>query len=147
MVIALLAVLGVNLIVLVAFAAIVNTRKRWVKRQPGAFRGSIKVASGEIDGISPKSGRGYGHWVRDVLVWAEAPLRFRNELVRTDRLDDRGVVAAAFPGSRRAGVLDRCRARRVGLHRRVRGRPAVRNAVAAGHRRDHDLHRRGRRSA
>jgi hypothetical protein len=89
MVIALLAVLGVNLIVLVAFAAIVNTRKRWVKRQPGAFRGSIKAASGEIDGLSPKWRRGYGYWVRDVLVWTEAPLRFRNELVPTDRLDER----------------------------------------------------------
>jgi hypothetical protein len=93
MLIALLAVLGVDLIVLVAFAAIVITRKRWVKRQPGAFRGSIKVASGEIDGLSPKWRRGSGHWVRDVLVWTEAPLRFRNELVPTDRLDERGVVA------------------------------------------------------
>jgi hypothetical protein len=88
MLIALLAVLGVNLIVLVAFAAIVLGRKRWVKRQPGAFRGSIKVASGEIDGLSPKWRRGYGRWVRDVLVWTKAPFLFRNELVATDTLDE-----------------------------------------------------------
>ena len=88
MLIALLAVLGVNLIVLAAFAASVLGRKRWVKRQPGAFHGSIKVASGEIDGLSPKWRRGYGHWVRDILVWTKAPFLFRNELVLTDRLDE-----------------------------------------------------------
>jgi hypothetical protein len=88
MVIALLAVLGVDLAVLVAFAAVVITRKRWVKRQPGAFRGVIRVAGGEVDGLGPKWGRGYGHWVRDVLVWTKAPFLFRNELVPSDRLDE-----------------------------------------------------------
>ena len=88
MLIALLAVLGVNLAVLVAFAATVISRKRWVKRQPGAFRGVIRVASGEVDGLREKWGRGYGHWVRDVLVWTKAPFLFRNELVPTDRLDE-----------------------------------------------------------
>jgi hypothetical protein len=88
MLIALLAVLGVDLIVLVAFAAVVITRKRWVKRQAGAFRGVIRVAGGEVDGLRPKWGRGYGHWVRDVLVWTKAPFLFRNELVPTDRLDE-----------------------------------------------------------
>ena len=88
MLIALLAVLGVDLIVLVAFAALVISRKRWVKRQPGVFRGVIRVASGEVDGLRPKWGRGYGHWVRDILVWTKAPFLFRNELVPTDRLDE-----------------------------------------------------------
>ena len=88
MLIALLAVLGVNLIVLVAFAALVISRKRWVKRQPGVFRGVIRVADGEVDGLRPKWGRGYGLWVRDVLVWTKAPFLFRNELVPTDRLDE-----------------------------------------------------------
>ena len=88
MLIALLAVLGVDLIVLVAFAAVVITRKRWVKRQAGAFRGVIRVAGGEVDGLRPKWGRGYGHWVRDVLVWTKAPFLFRSELVPTDRLDE-----------------------------------------------------------
>jgi hypothetical protein len=86
MLIALLAVLGVNLIALVAFAALVISRKRWVKRQPGAFRGVIRVAGGEVDGLRPKWGRGYGHWVRDVLVWTKAPFLFRNDLVPTDSL-------------------------------------------------------------
>jgi hypothetical protein len=71
MLIALLAVVGVDLIVLVALAAFVFGRKRWVKRQPGAFRGVIRVAGGEVDGLGPKWGRGYWHWVRDVLVWTK----------------------------------------------------------------------------
>jgi len=28
--------------------------------------------------------RGYGHWVRDVLVWTKARLLFRNEILATD---------------------------------------------------------------
>jgi hypothetical protein len=95
MLIALLAVLGVDLIVLVAFAAFVLVRKRWVKRQPGAFRGVIRIASGEIDGLRPKWGRGYGHWVRDVLVWTKRPFLFRNELVAADELQEH---RPALPG-------------------------------------------------
>lgn len=89
MLFALLAVLGVDLIVLVALAALVFSRKRWVKRQPGAFRGVIRVDSGEVDGLRSKWVRGYGRWVRDVLVWTKAPLLLRNELVAVDGLDER----------------------------------------------------------
>jgi hypothetical protein len=114
MVIALLAVLGVDLIVVVAFAAIVISRKRWVKRRPGAFRGVIRVADGEVDGLRSKWGRGYGHWVRDVLVWTKAPFLFRNDLVATDSVeeqrsarkdevkrlgDDPGVISVAAGGA------------------------------------------------
>jgi hypothetical protein len=94
MLIALLAVLGVDLIVVVALLALVLSRKRWVKRQPGAFRGAIRVTTGEIDGLGPKWHRGYGHWVRDVLVWTKAPMLFRNELVP---IDDVGEPSAAGP--------------------------------------------------
>jgi hypothetical protein len=54
MLIALLAVLGVDLIVLVALAAFVFARKRRVKRQPGAFRGVLRVASGAVDGLADR---------------------------------------------------------------------------------------------
>src|SRR3954453_4821752 len=87
MLIALLAVLGVDLIVIVVFVAFVLSRKRWVKRQPGSFHGVIRVSRGEIDGLRSKWGRGYGRWVRDVLVWTKAPFFFRNELVPVDGLD------------------------------------------------------------
>ena len=87
MLIALLALLGVNLIVIVVLLAFVLSRKRWVKRQPGSFRGVIRVSSGEVDGLRTKWGRGYGRWVRDVLVWTKAPFFFRNELVAVDGKD------------------------------------------------------------
>jgi hypothetical protein len=86
MVVALLALLGVNLIVIVALMALVISRKRWVRRQPGTFAGRIRAADGEVDGVGPKWRRGYGRWVRDVLVWTKAPFMFRNELVPVDAL-------------------------------------------------------------
>ena len=88
MLIALLAVLGVNLIVIVALLASVISRKRWVGHQPGSFQGAVRVAGGELDGFSSKWKRGYGRWVRDVFVWTKAPFLFRNELVATDRLGE-----------------------------------------------------------
>lgn len=86
MLIALLAVLGVDLIALVALAAFVFSRKRWVTHQPGAFRGAIRVARGDVDGLSTKWHRGYGRCVRDVLVWTRGPFLFRNELAAADRI-------------------------------------------------------------
>jgi hypothetical protein len=86
MLIALLAVLGVDLIVIVVLLAAVVSRKRWVRRQPTAFAGRIRTADGEFDGFGPKWKRGYGRWVRDVLVWTKGPFLFRNELVPVDAL-------------------------------------------------------------
>jgi hypothetical protein len=88
MIVALLVVLGVDLIVVIAFAAVVIARRRWVKQQPGDFKGAIRVANGDVDGLGPKWKRGHGRWVRDVLVWTKAPLLFRNELVPVDGLGD-----------------------------------------------------------
>ncbi|MDA0167274.1 DUF2550 family protein [Solirubrobacter ginsenosidimutans] len=95
MLIALLAVLGVDLIVVVALLALVLSRKRWVKRRPGAFHGAIRVTGGAIDGLGPKWHRGYGHWVRDVFVWTKAPMLFRNALIPIDGADE---PQAARPG-------------------------------------------------
>ncbi|HYI35285.1 MAG TPA: DUF2550 family protein [Thermoleophilaceae bacterium] len=93
MVVALLAVLGVDLVVVALLLAGVLTRKRWVKHQPGSFRCTVRLTSGEIDGIGPKWKRGYGRWVRDVFVWTKAPLLFRNELVPSDGVDERRPAA------------------------------------------------------
>ena len=57
-----------------------------MSHQPGAFKGAIRVVEGEVSGLGPKWKRGYGRWVRDVLVWTKAPLLFRNELVAVDGL-------------------------------------------------------------
>jgi hypothetical protein len=67
MLIALLAVLGVNLWVIVVLLAVVLTRKRWVSHQPGAFRGAIRVIEGDVPGLKAKWRRGYGRWVRTFL--------------------------------------------------------------------------------
>lgn len=88
MLIALLAVLGVDLIVIVAIAAFVIGRHRWVKRQPGAFRGAIRVETGELDGLGEKWRPGYGHWVHDVLVWTKGPLLLSNHIMATDAVDE-----------------------------------------------------------
>jgi hypothetical protein len=86
MLIALLIALGVDLIVVVAFAVFVFGRRRWLKRQPGEFAGAVRVSGGDIDGLGSKRKRGSGRWVRDVLVWSKGPFMNRNELVPVDRL-------------------------------------------------------------
>jgi hypothetical protein len=96
MVIALLALLGVDLIVIVALLVVVASRRRWVARQPGAFKGALRVVDGEVPGLGVKWRRGSGRWVRDALVWTRAPLQFRNELVAIDELA--GEARAAEPG-------------------------------------------------
>jgi hypothetical protein len=94
MVIAVLALLGVNLVVIVMFFGSVLARKRWVNGQPGVFRGAIRLDDGELDGIAPKWRRGYGHWVRDVLVWTKGPFLFRNELLPADGVEGQRPAAA-----------------------------------------------------
>ncbi|WP_244927958.1 DUF2550 family protein [Nocardioides sp. W7] len=89
MLIALLALLGVDLAVLLVFLAFVLARERWVKKRPGAFKGAIRLADGDLDGFAPKWRRGYGHWVRDVLVWTKAPFLLRNELIPADDLEEK----------------------------------------------------------
>lgn len=96
MLIALLAVLGVNLIVIVVLLGAMLGRRRWVSHQPGAFKGAIRTVDGEVPGVGPKWKRGYGRWVRDVLVWTKAPSLFRNDLVAVDELA--GAARAAGPG-------------------------------------------------
>src|SRR3954447_1376373 len=87
MLIALLAVLGVDLVVVVVLVAGVVSRKRWVMRRPGAFRAAIRVTAGEIDGLRRKWHRGCGRWVGDILVWTKPQFLFRNELVAIEGVD------------------------------------------------------------
>ncbi len=86
MLIALLLVLGVDLVVIVAFVVAVVARKRWIRQRAGVFRGAMRVADGEIDGLRATWSRGYGRWVRDVLVWSKAPFLFRTQLLAVDEL-------------------------------------------------------------
>jgi hypothetical protein len=92
MLIALLAVLGVDLIVIVVLLGGVLLRRRWVSRQPGAFKGAIRVVDGEVPRLAGKWRRGYGRWVRDVLMWEKPPL-FRGVPVPVLSLAGLGRVA------------------------------------------------------
>jgi Protein of unknown function (DUF2550) len=96
MLIALLAVLGVDLVVTVVLLAILLTRRRWVSHRPGAFKGAIRVTEGDVPALKAKWKHGYGRWVRDILVWTNAPLLFWNELIPADALA--GKARAAGPG-------------------------------------------------
>ncbi|MCX5562879.1 DUF2550 family protein [Streptomyces sp. NBC_00038] len=95
MLVALLAVLGVDLIVILAFLTAVLLRRRWVRRQTGASKSAIRVVQGDVPGLSVKWRRGYGQWIRDILVWYGAPLLFRSEFVPADSLAGQDRVAEA----------------------------------------------------
>jgi Protein of unknown function (DUF2550) len=84
MLIAVLVLLGVDLIVLLVLAVIAVARRRWLKRQSGQFVGAIRVTEGESHGLRTKWKRGSGRWVRDVFVWNKAPFMLRSELIPVD---------------------------------------------------------------
>lgn len=81
MVIALLAVLGVDLLTIAVLLGLVIARKRWARRQPGAFNAAIRTVQGDVPGLASKWRRGYRRWVRGVLVWERNPFLFRNLFV------------------------------------------------------------------
>ena len=93
MIIALLAVLGVDLIVIVILVVVLLFRRRWVSHQPGAFKGAIR-SDGDVPGFKSKWKRGYGRWVSNVLVWTKAPFLFRNELLVAEPRPDESRTAA-----------------------------------------------------
>lgn len=51
MIVALLAVLGVDLLVIVILPGVMFGRRRWVSHQPGALKGAIHVVDGEGSGL------------------------------------------------------------------------------------------------
>jgi hypothetical protein len=90
MLIALLAVLGVELLVIVVLLGAVIARRHWVVKQPGVFKGAIRTGSGAVDGVSATWGRGYGRWIQDVLVWTKAPFLLRNVLLASTGVEAEG---------------------------------------------------------
>jgi len=93
MLIALLIALGVNLAVIIFLASLVIGRRRWLKRQPGTFTGAIRASEGDVEGLSSEWKRGTGRWVRDVLVWSQAPFMYQNDLLPIDGIAGRRVAA------------------------------------------------------
>lgn len=102
MLIALLAVLGVDLVTIVCLIAILLSRRAWVSRQLGAFKAPIRVTDGEVPGLRRKWKRGFGRWVGGVLVWAKAPSLLWNEFVEADRIaaGTREAVRETVPGDK-----------------------------------------------
>ncbi len=84
--IALLLVLGVDLVVVLVLVLLVIGHNRWLEKQPGQFAGAIRVSSGEVNGLRSKWARGSGRWVRDVLVWNGAPMKLRNHVIGIDEI-------------------------------------------------------------
>jgi cyanate permease len=72
MLIALFAVLGVDLVVIMVLVGVL-ARRRWVSDEPGAFGEAIRITGGGVPGLGTRWMRGYGRWVREILVWARAP--------------------------------------------------------------------------
>lgn len=131
MVIALLALLGVDLVVIVVLAASVAGRRRWLKRQPGAFFGAVRVSHGELDGLGTKWRPGCGRWVREVFVWEKGPFMFRTVLIPVDEpAGDR----TATPGEvKRLGKDPAVTEMQVGSSRiEVAARPADRGLMVDG---------------
>jgi hypothetical protein len=90
---------GVDLIVIVAFFGVVLSRRRWVGRQPGAFKGAVRVVDSEVPGWAP-SGSG-AMTAGSVTRWS-GPRRRCWQPLRRHRLDrDKGAGRAARkPGCR-----------------------------------------------
>jgi len=89
-----LVLLGVDLAVIVMLTAAVILRRRSITGRRGAFKGMLRVAEGEVDGLSEEWKTGYGHWVRNVLVWDMSPFFLRTRLIPVDGTDVSGIHCA-----------------------------------------------------
>jgi hypothetical protein len=84
----------VDLAAVIVLTAVYMQRRRCVTGRRGAFKGKLRVVEGEIPGLSSSWSAGYGHWVRDVLVWEKAPLLWRTKAIPVDGTDVSGIHGA-----------------------------------------------------
>src|SRR5262245_45555672 len=84
----------VDLAAVIALTAVYMRRRRCVTGRRGAFKAKLRVVEGEVPGLSPEWKTGYGHWVRDVLVWDAAPFLWRTKLIPVDGTDVSGIHGA-----------------------------------------------------
>jgi hypothetical protein len=91
---ALVILLAVDLAAMLVLTAACIRRRRCVTRRRGAFKGKLRVVEGDVPGLSSRWNTGYGHWVRDVLVWDVAPFLWRTRLIPVDGTDVSGIHAA-----------------------------------------------------
>lgn len=95
MLIALLAVLGVDLIVIAAIALAQIGRRRWLARR-GAFPARVWLVQGKSDELSEKKRMGRARWIRNVLVFSPAPFFVSNNILLIDGVQ--GAPRPAPPG-------------------------------------------------
>jgi hypothetical protein len=84
----------VDLAAVVALTAVYMRRRQCVTGRRGAFKGKLRVVDGEVPGLSTSWKTGYGHWVRDVLVWDTAPFLWRTKVIPVDGTDVSGIHGA-----------------------------------------------------
>jgi hypothetical protein len=74
MIIALLIALGVSLWVVLALVALMVLRRRWLRRQPGAFPCAIRSVQGETPRVGGRRWRrGWGRRWDGLLAWDPMP--------------------------------------------------------------------------
>ena len=91
---AVVILLLVDLAAVVALTAAYMRRRQCVTGRRGAFKGKLRVVDGEVPGLSTSWKTGYGHWVRDVLVWDTAPFLWRTKVIPVDGTDVSGIHGA-----------------------------------------------------
>ena len=91
---AVVILLLVDLAAVVALTAAYMRRRQCVTGRRGAFKGKLRVVEGEVPGLSASWKTGYGHWVRDVLVWDTAPFLWRTKAIPVDGTDVSGIHGA-----------------------------------------------------
>jgi hypothetical protein len=94
MTVALVILLLVDLAALIVLTAAYMRRRGCVTGRRGAFKGKLRVVEGEVPGLSSNWSTGYGHWVRDVLVWDMAPFLWRTRVIPVDGTDVSGIHGA-----------------------------------------------------
>jgi hypothetical protein len=91
---ALVLLLLVDLAAMLVLTAAYMRRRGCVTGRRGAFKGKLRVVEGEVAGLSSRWNTGYGHWVRDVLVWDMAPFLWRTKMIPVDGTDVSGIHGA-----------------------------------------------------
>jgi hypothetical protein len=84
----------VDLAAVVGLTAAYMRRRQCITGRRGAFKGKLRVVDGEVPGLSASWKTGYGHWVRDVLVWDTAPFLWRTKVIPVDGTDASGIHGA-----------------------------------------------------
>jgi hypothetical protein len=95
MVFALLALLGVDLIVIAVLVLAQIGRRRWLARR-GAFPARVWLVQGNSDELSEKKKMGRARWIKNVLVFSRAPFFLSNNILLIEGVQ--GVPRPAVPG-------------------------------------------------